>query len=154
MLDALAEQLQLTAEGPAWHGPSLREALDGVTAAEAASHPIRGAHSIWALVLHLTSDYHLVRRRLDGDEHPLSPEEGWPAVPEPTEEAWRRDVETLFALIRGMRDAVRGFPEARLHLPLVSRPPYPALTQFVGLTQHAAYHAGQIMLLRRALARG
>jgi hypothetical protein len=29
-------------------------------------------------------------------------------------------------------------------------PPYSAFTQFVGLTQHDLYHAGQIVLLKRA----
>jgi hypothetical protein len=29
--------------------------------------------------------------------------------------------------------------------------PYPAYTQFIGLTQHDLYHAGQISLLKRAL---
>jgi hypothetical protein len=31
--------------------------------------------------------------------------------------------------------------------------PYTAYTQFIGITQHNLYHAGQIALLRRALSR-
>jgi uncharacterized damage-inducible protein DinB len=150
--EALAEQLQLSAEGPSWHGPSLREALDGVTAVAAAAHPIAGAHSIWELVLHISAGHHLVLRRLDGDERNLAPEEDWPPQPEATQAAWRRDVEELFALNRQLREAVRTFPEERLHLPLVSEPPYTAFTQFAGLPQHDLYHAGQIVLLRRAQA--
>ncbi len=59
----LEEQLKRALEGEAWHGPSVLESLAGVTAEEAAAHPIPGAHSIWELVLHLTSDYGLVLRR-------------------------------------------------------------------------------------------
>jgi len=33
--------------------------------------------------------------------------------------------------------------------PLVTNPPYTAYTQFVGLTQHDLYYAGQIVLLKR-----
>jgi hypothetical protein len=56
-LARLEEQLQRSFEGEAWHGPSLRETLDGVTAEEASRHPIPGAHSIWELVLHLAGTY-------------------------------------------------------------------------------------------------
>jgi hypothetical protein len=34
---------------------------------------------------------------------------------------------------------------------LVAQPPYTAYTQFIGITQHDAYHAGQIALLKKAL---
>jgi uncharacterized damage-inducible protein DinB len=151
IMEALAGQLQRSYEGPSWHGPSVREVLDGVTAKQAAAHPIAGAHSIWELVLHMSAGYHLVLRRLAGDGRNLSPEEDWPAVPEPTETAWHRDVEALFALNRQLRDAVERFPEPRLHLPLVDEPPYTAFMQFAGMPQHDLYHAGQIVLLRRAL---
>jgi len=49
---------------------------------------------------------------------------------------------------------VATFPATRLDDPLVPHPPYSAFTQFIGLTQHDLYHAGQIMLLRRALGHG
>ena len=110
-----------------------------------------GAHSIRELVLHMAAGYHLVLRRLDGDGRQLSPEEDWPASSEPTEDAWRQEVESLFALNRRVREAVATFPATHLDDPLVPDPPYSAFTQFIGLTQHDLYHAGQIMLLRRAL---
>jgi hypothetical protein len=149
--EALAEQLRLSYHGPSWHGPSVREVLDGVTTAEAAAHPIASAHGIWELVLHMSAGYHLVLRRIEGDGRGLTPEEDWPSVPDPTATAWRRDVDALFALNRRLCDRVRVFPSARLHEPLVERPAYTAFTQFAGMPQHDLYHAGQIVLLRRAL---
>jgi hypothetical protein len=47
---------------------------------------------------------------------------------------------------------VIGFDPGQLDAPLVADPPYSAYTQFVGLTQDDLYHAGQIALLKRALA--
>ena len=64
-LERLDEQLRCAFEGGSWHGPSVREALDGVTAEDAWRHPIAGAHSIWELVLHLSGTYSLILRRLD-----------------------------------------------------------------------------------------
>ena len=47
---------------------------------------------------------------------------------------------------------MRAFDPARLAAALVPEAPYSAYVQFIGLTQHDLHHAGQIMLLRRALA--
>ena len=148
----LEEQLRRALEGGAWHGPSVLELLAGVSAAQAARHPIAGAHSIWELVLHIASDYDLVLRRLAGDGHPLTAAEGWPACPAATEENWRRSVQELGRLNKKLRQAVRDFPAERLDDLLVPESPYTAYTQFIGVTQHNLYHAGQIALLKRALA--
>ncbi|UCH27200.1 MAG: DinB family protein [Trueperaceae bacterium] len=150
-IERLEEQLKRALEGEAWHGPSVLELLTGVSAAEAAAHPISGAHSIWEIVLHLTTDYILVLRRLSGDGRRLTPEEDWPPCPAVTEENWRKTVQDLTKLNQELLQAVHAFPGARLDEPLVSEVPYTAYTQFIGITQHSLYHAGQIALLKRAL---
>jgi uncharacterized damage-inducible protein DinB len=151
-VDRLEGQLRRALEGEAWHGPSVLELLVGLSAAQAASHPIAGAHSIWELVRHLASDYELVLRRLAGDGHPLTAAEDWPACPAATEENWRQTMQELERLNQKLRQHVREFPEERLDGPLVPESPYTAHTQFIGVTQHHSYHAGQIALLKRALA--
>ena len=148
----LEEQLRRALEGEAWHGPSVLELLAGLSAAQAASHPIAGAHSIWELVLHIRSDYDLVLRRLAGDGRQLTAAEDWPVCPSATEENWRQTVQELKRLNETLRQAVRDFPDERLDDPLVSEAPYTAHTHFIGVTQHNLYHAGQIALLKRALA--
>ena len=150
IVEALEDQLRRSMEGVAWHGPSVREALAGIDASDAAKHPIQDAHSCWELVLHLSGSYQLVLRRLDGNAAPLLQQEDWPPVPEPTAKNWQRDVTALYALNARLREAVLRFPIERLYEPIVSDPPYPAFMQFVGLTQHDLYHAGQIVLLKRA----
>src|SRR5512146_1101611 len=94
-VNRLEEQLRRSLEGEAWHGPSVLELLAGVSAAQAASHPVAGAHSIWELVLHITTDYDLVLRRLAGNGRELRAAEAWPACPEPTEENWEQTVQDL-----------------------------------------------------------
>jgi len=42
----LEEQLRLALEVETWHGPSVLEALAGVSAEQASSHPIPDAHSL------------------------------------------------------------------------------------------------------------
>ena len=150
-IDRIQEQLRCAFEGGAWHGPAVLELLDGITAAQASAHPIAGAHSIWELVLHLGGTYGLVLRRLRGDGLQLAPAEDWPPSPAPTAANWRAAVGALRDLNAELRRALAGFDATRLDHPLVEGVPYPAYVQFIGLTQHDLYHAGQIALLKRAL---
>lgn len=90
-------------------------------------------------------------RRLAGDGRQLTPEEDWPQ-PATSPDPWGDAVRTLRQLHDELLSAVASFPEARLDLPLVTESPYTAFTQFIGITQHDLYHAGQIALLKRALA--
>ena len=151
-LERIEDQMRRALEGGAWHGPAVLELLAGVTVAQAYEHPIAGAHSIWELVLHLAAAYRLVLRRTDGDARQLTPDEDWPRVPEPTEANWRAAVDALRRLNADARRAVAAFDAARLDQPLVADPPYSAYVQFIGLTQHDLYHAGQIAILKRAMA--
>jgi uncharacterized damage-inducible protein DinB len=146
----LEDQLRRAFEGEAWHGPSVLEAIQGVTAEQAAAHPIEGAHSILELVLHLGAGHRLVLRRLNGDGHPLTHAEDWPPSSS-SPDAWAEAVATLKQLHADLMAAVSAFPEERLDQPIVPEPPYTAFTQFIGITQHDLYHAGQIALLKRAL---
>jgi uncharacterized damage-inducible protein DinB len=91
-----------------------------------------------------------VLRRLDGEDAQLTPAEDWPPVPAPTGAAWREAVESLIELNRRVRAAVLRFDPARLDQPLSAGVPYTAYTQFIGITQHDLYHAGQIVMLRKA----
>jgi len=77
----LANLIKRAVTGPAWHGPSMDQVLDGVSAAQAAAHPIAGAHSIWELVLHAAAWAEISRDRLRGERiADPSPEEDWPPL--------------------------------------------------------------------------
>ena len=106
-LSRLEEQLGRGLEGEAWHGPSVLEALEGVSAEQAAAHPVAGAHSIWELVLHLCGTYGLVLRRLGGDGRQLTEPEDWPSVPEPSAQNWSDYIRVLKRLNEDLGRAVR-----------------------------------------------
>lgn len=150
-LERLEAQIAWAFAGPACHGPSVLESIAGLTPGAAHAHPVAGAHSAWELLLHLAGTYHLVLRRLAGEDAPLMPAEDWPAVPSPTAEAWEDAIRSLTELNGRVRAEVLRFDPARLDEPLCASAPYTAHTQFVGITQHDLYHAGQIAILRKAL---
>jgi uncharacterized damage-inducible protein DinB len=144
----IVEQLKQVHEGEAWHGPSVDEALHGVSASDAAKRPIGAAHSIWEIVHHIRVCDEVVRTHVTGET--AGQEEDWPALRDTSEAAWRADVEKLRAAQRTLRDAVSQLPEARLHETI------PGKTQsywaeLLGIMHHDLYHAGQISLLKKGL---
>ncbi len=153
-ISRLEDQLRRAFAGEAWHGPSVLEALEGVGAEQASAHPIEGAHSIFEIVLHLGGTYRLVLRRLKGDGAQLTPTEDWPSVASASPSSWLEAVGALTQLHANLVSAVAHFADEALDERLVPESPYTAFTQFIGVTQHDLYHAGQIALLKRALASG
>ena len=65
-IERILDQLRRAYEGEAWHGPSVREVLAGVTAEQARERPLANAHSIWELVHHIAVWESVGRRRLEG----------------------------------------------------------------------------------------
>ena len=147
----IADQLRRAFGGEAWHGDSVFEILDGVTAAQAAAHPIKNAHSIWELVLHIAAWDGAVLRRLGGVAVELSDAENFPQVTDASETAWR----TALARVRRVHEelvaAVATLPESRLYemVPGKEGAHYTFYYMLQGVAQHELYHAGQIALLKK-----
>ena len=148
----IADQIRRATHGDAWHGPSLAEVLEGVSAAEAAAHPIPGAHSIWELVSHLLTWTSTVQRRFEGDHAEPTAAENFPATPSPEPEAWAAACRATLAAHDALVQAVLRTPERSLDIPVPGHA-YSAYVMLHGAVQHTLYHAGQILLLRRALGK-
>jgi len=144
-------QLKRAQEGQAWHGPSLRELLAGVTAEQAAAKPVPNAHSIWELVNHIIAWEQIARRRLEGEgEAPIPDEINFPPVTDASEAAWQTTMRTLEASHRSLREGIKKIDDADLE----ETAPGTRYSNYVllhGVIQHDLYHAGQIALLKKAL---
>jgi uncharacterized damage-inducible protein DinB len=144
-------QLKRAYEGQAWHGPSLRELLEGVTAEQAAERPIPNAHSIWELVNHIIAWEQIARRRLEGEALIEVPDEiNFPPAPDASEVAWQSALQSLEASNRSLRESIKKIDDATLeeNAPQANYPIYALLH---GVIQHDLYHAGQIALLKKAV---
>ena len=113
--ERLADQMEKALNGGAWHGPSWRETLEGVTREAALKRPIPGAHTIAEIVGHSTTWHEVVRLRLSGESPQVSDAEDWPETRFRDEAAWNAAVSRLLATGEALRDAVAAFPAARLH---------------------------------------
>jgi uncharacterized damage-inducible protein DinB len=147
----IADQLRRAFSGDAWHGDSLLEILDGVTAAQASARLIPHAHTIWELVLHIAAWDGAVRRRLGGEALELSDEQNFPPVKDTSETAWRNAVDRMRHVHGELVHAVSEFPDARLgaRVPGKQGAHYTHYYMLLGVAQHEAYHAGQIALLKK-----
>lgn len=147
----LADQIRRAFEGDAWHGDSVLEILNDVNAKQAAARPIKNAHTIWELVLHIAAWDGAVRRRTAGQAVNLSDKENFPPVQDTSAAAWTRAVEYLRETHNDLVQAVAGFPDSRLQeqVPGKKEPYYNFFYMFSGIVQHELYHAGQIALLKK-----
>ena len=142
----IREQLESAYRGPAWHGPALREVLQGVTAEQAAARPVSAAHTIAELVRHVAAWKSIVRRRLAGEPlEQVTGKQDWPAAPEGN---WQRSLEELEREHQALLAALAGLDRAALERTVGDAPARVCLT---GTAHHDLYHAGQVALLKRAL---
>lgn len=146
----LATALRRAITGPMWHGPALRESVEGVSAAQAAARPVPGAHGIWELVAHVGAWAEIVLERLEGRAEEVTPERNFPPVREATEEVWQATVAAMERAYAALAEAVEGLDDGALARVAVAGQP-PAGVMIRGVVEHGVYHAGQISLLRRAL---
>lgn len=142
-------QLKLAQQGGAWHGPSLRELLDGVTAEQAAARPVPGAHSLWELVNHIAAWERIVTRRLQGEViDEVADEINFPSVVDASEAAWQATLQQFEETHRQLREAIKQIDDARLQEPTPGKE-HPLYIELYGVLQHDVYHAGQFALLKK-----
>jgi uncharacterized damage-inducible protein DinB len=152
-VERILDQLKRAYEGEAWHGPSVREVLAGITAEQAHARPLQNAHSIWELVHHIAVWENVGRRRLTGDRAAIdiSSPEDWPPADDTTEAAWEQAKVALDRGHRGLVEAIANVPDSRLDEPIFEGMSTVYVTLH-GVIQHDLYHAGQIAMLKKALS--
>lgn len=154
-VELLIESLDEGFHGPAWHGPSLRAALRGLTAGAAAARPTKERHNLWELAVHCAYWKYAVRRRLLGKkEHTFAyVGHNFFSRPEkkngrPSEAEWKRDLDLLSRMHDELCDTVSHLDDAELDRPSRGSHQTPRF-MIEGIAMHDVYHAGQIQLLRK-----
>ena len=150
-VDRIQDQFRRAFDGEAWHGPSVLQLLDGITAQQAAAHPIPGAHSIWELTLHIAAWERACKRRLEDDPAQLTDQEDWRPINDTSEAAWESTKQHLIDNHRELLDAIAKVDESRLNEAIVKGSASSVYVTLHGGVQHDLYHAGQIAMLKKAL---
>src|SRR5438093_13135622 len=115
-IDQLAKHIERTVVGPLWHGPVLDDALAGISAEQAAAHPVAGAHSIWEIALHVAAWAEIARARLDGRATADPPADvDWPPILDVDAASWDEAVERLRDSHRALATRVRQMDDAAMY---------------------------------------
>ena len=129
-----------------WWAP-WRQAIDGLTAEEAAWSPAPDRHSIWDLVNHMTHWHEYFSHRVSGGA-PTTEEEldglNWQPPTEISDEAWASARERFLSSHARVRTLMAD--------PRTPPPPKPQL-DLRYLLLHDSYHVGQIMYIRALLGK-
>jgi hypothetical protein len=148
-LARIDDELRRAYDGDCWHGPPLRQVLSGVTAQAAAARHPQLAHSIWAMVNHVAAWVEVVTLRIREWRAIETPDAGdFPPVPDTSGAAWAAALEGLDHRHGELLRVVGSLEASRLD-EIVPGKDYPLAVMLHGTTQHYAYHAGQIALLKR-----
>jgi hypothetical protein len=144
----IVDELERIYGGDAWHGPSLRETLKGVTAAQAAARPIADAHSIWEILRHIAGWNDVVSRRLEGypTEEPV--EGDFPQIAGTGEAAWAEALAKLEESHRRLVGKISSLGQERLQETAAGED-YSVSFMLHGMIRHIVYHSGQIALLKK-----
>jgi hypothetical protein len=147
----IADQLRRAFSGDPWHGPPIRDALAGVTAAQAIARPLAAAHTIWELTLHIDLWADIAYRATLGIEMPklYGTEKDWTTPFTGSDAEWTAARAHLFETAERLTAAVEVFADERLGDAVPGRK-YDFYYLFHGVVQHSLYHAGQIAMLKRA----
>jgi uncharacterized damage-inducible protein DinB len=149
--EILAGELRRALRGDAWHGPALQEILADMTAEEAMQRPLPKAHTPWELVAHITSWSNIALRRINGGQVEPFEGEDWPEVHGFTSDNWTSAREALNESYERLSEVVLGMTDDELNA-LAPRSERTIAGMINGVVQHAAYHGGQIALLKKSVS--
>jgi uncharacterized damage-inducible protein DinB len=156
-VERLRRELEATLDGDPWYGLAVSRILEGIDASKAAAYPVKGAHSIWELVAHMTAWVNETNRRLGGGTHGTPAEGDWPVITSTTSDAWSAACSALRQAHVDLARTLTSIDDPDLERQIAGAQvdaagqPVTFYQTAAGLLQHDAYHAGQIALLKKAL---
>lgn len=131
---------------------ALRNAIDGVTAEEAAWKPDGVDNSIWEILTHLSYDNGAYVQRFEGIDfqHTVTTnEETFSAPATVSTDAWQTEIENFDRIMVKLRSLIEDADESKFDEPVIGKEQFTWARAISDLNAHNAYHGGQILLLRK-----
>lgn len=148
-IEEIINELKNVHDGNAWHGASLKDALDGITSEQAAARPLKQAHSVWEIVAHIAGWEDVFRRRLEG-QFISEPEAGdFPLPAERSETTWKETLNELETVHRQLLLTTEKLSDTALETKIAGRD-YSYRFLLRKTVDHKVYHSGQIALLKNS----
>jgi uncharacterized damage-inducible protein DinB len=126
-------------------------AIEGVTAEQAGWKPEGSDNSIWESLAHISYYNNAYLQRFKGIdfEYDVADNDETFRGGEPTEEAWRVEVEKFDAVMTEWRSLIERADESKFSEPVPTNTARIWADLIADVNAHNAYHGGQILLLRK-----
>ena len=137
--------------GETWHGPSLAEVLEGVTAKQAIKRIVPASKNIAEYVYHLTNWRVFALEKLTGSETYdiiLNSEADWKRIDSLTEEGWKELLDALEDSQNELLDVFDTYSDRKLENIVPGRR-YSVYVLMHGIIQHDIYHSAQMMMIKK-----
>jgi uncharacterized damage-inducible protein DinB len=149
--EILLDQLMVSFDHNGWF-VATKNALNNLTAEQAAWKPDALDNSIWGTVAHLNFYNERYLRRFKGEDIPPATGENsetFAGADEASEEAWRAEAEKFDRIMSEWRDAIRSADEEKL-AQSVSKENQALWWEIISnINAHNAHHGGQIVVIRK-----
>lgn len=136
--------------GSAWHGSSVITLLDGISATQAANHPLEKCHSIWEIIRHMIVWRQFAWNKLVGEKtfDVINSQQDWPYIESFANTAWQETLTDLEDSQQSLLQALNQIDDSLLEQRVPGRN-YSYYILLHGIIQHDLYHLGQIALLKQ-----
>lgn len=152
-IQRIASMFKVVNHTTPWHGSSIKEIVDDITAQEAATKVISDGHSIWEIVEHLICWRNFVINNLSKNQSfqiQLNTEADWPKIADTSESNWTNTIDRLNHSTGELMSTMLRFKNSLLDEFLPERE-YSYYALLHGIIQHDIYHSGQISLLKKII---
>jgi len=136
--------------GDNWSEIDYKEVLDGLSFTEAVSITPASANSIAAIIYHVTFYSKTILQRLQGNNPKINEANGFDMPEIKIESGWQTLKQLFFEAANDLTAAIKNIPEEKWDKPIFEY--HDTFYKTVaGATEHAYYHLGQILILKKVL---
>ena len=149
--EILLEQLAIAFDENGWF-VALKNALNNLSAEQAAWKPENLDNSIWGTLAHLNFYNERYLRRFQGEEVPpvaVENSETFAGGAEASEAAWQAEGENFDRIMSEWRKQIESASEDKLAQPVSAENKSPWWEVIMNINMHNAHHGGQVVVIRK-----
>jgi uncharacterized damage-inducible protein DinB len=146
--ELIAQHLLDVNEGANWTDINIKDTLEGLNYKEANAITMASSNTIAALLHHISFYNDIVKERLWGNYPPINQLNGFDMEKIKNEIDWVKLKEKSLQSARDLASEVKKFPEEKL-FDLTANGHGTYYKMLHGVIEHAHYHLGQIVLLKK-----
>jgi uncharacterized damage-inducible protein DinB len=149
--EMLLEQFTACYDENGWF-VALKNAINGISAEQAAWKPDGADNSIWEMLSHLNYYNFAYLQRFKGFDYKYTKsdnDETFEAAEGASDSDWKLEIERFDAIMTELRDLLTAADDGRLNEDVSEKNQSPWWTVIAHMNIHNAHHGGQIVLLRK-----